>query len=104
MLHCGHIEGTPFVTAYVVGDQVSDKTSSTRGIGENPTLGKVYAVAFGQLVRTAELRLFKLRDKLQDRYEDVPGTELLSKVLGESQQQSLGIDSMPSAKKASNLT
>ena len=92
MLHCGHIEGTPFVTAYVVGDRVSDKTTPTRSIGENPTLGKVHATAFGQLVRTAELRLFKLRDKLQDRYEEIPGGELLNKVLGEAQQQSLNIN------------
>lgn len=92
LLHSGHIEGAPFVMAYVVGDRISDKTSPTRGIGENSAVGKVQAVAFGQLVRTAEARLFKLRDKLHDRYEDVPGTELLNKVLGESQQQNLGIN------------
>ena len=84
LLHSGHIEGTPFVMAYVVGHRISDKITTTRGIGENSTSGKVQAVAFGQLVRTAEARLFKLRDKLHERYEDVPGTELLNKVLGES--------------------
>ncbi|MBE0599372.1 MAG: ATP-binding protein [Desulfuromonadales bacterium] len=89
MLHSGHIEGAPFVMAYVVGDRISDRTSPTRGIGENPILGKVQAMPFGQLVRTAEARLFKLREKLHDRYDDVPGTELLNKVLGESQQQIL---------------
>lgn len=92
LLHSGHIEGSPFVMAYVVGHRISDKISPTRGIGENSTAGKVQAVAFGQLVRTAEARLFKLRDKLHERYEDVPGTELLNKVLGESLQQNLGIN------------
>lgn len=92
LLNSGHLDGFPFVRAFVVGHQVSEKITATRSIGESPILGKVQAVHFGQVVRTAEARLFKLRDKLHERYEDVPGMELLDKVLGESQQQQLAID------------
>ena len=92
LINSGHLDGSPFVRAFVVGHQVSEKITPSRTIGENPERGKVYAVHFGQLVRTAEARLFKLRDKLQDRYEDIPGAELLNKVLREPQQQKLGVN------------
>lgn len=91
LLNCGHIEGAPYVRAFVVGHQISAKTSPTRGIGKDPKLGEVEAVTFGLLVRSAGARLFRLRDKLRERYEDVPGMELLEKVLGESQQQKFDI-------------
>ncbi|OEU70615.1 MAG: hypothetical protein BA864_00620 [Desulfuromonadales bacterium C00003093] len=91
LLNCGHLDGPPFIKAFVVGHRVSDKITPSRSIGENPVRGKVQATHFGQLVRTAEARLFKLREKLQERYDDIPGSELLDKVLGESQQPLLTV-------------
>ncbi|BBA71029.1 ATP-binding protein [Geobacter sulfurreducens] len=76
LLGCGLLEGPPTIKAYVVGHALDDKTSHTRKIADN---GFVHAATYGQLVRTAERRLFKLREKLVDRYDGLPDDILLSK-------------------------
>jgi hypothetical protein len=76
LLGCGLLDGPPTIKAYVVGHALDDKTSHTRKIADN---GFVYAATYGQLVRTAERRLFKLREKLADRYDDLPDDTLFRK-------------------------
>jgi len=83
LLGCGLLDGPPTIKAYVVGHALDDKTSHKRIIDQN---GFVYAATYGQLVRTAERRLFKLREKLADRYDDLPDDLLVRRTFGEGVQ------------------
>lgn len=76
LLNCGLLDGIPIIKAYVVGHSLDDKTSHSRKIDQN---GFVNAATYGQLVRTAEKRLFKLREKLADRYDELPDDLLMKK-------------------------
>lgn len=67
---CGLLDGDPHICAFVVGHQVDDKVTRVRGVGENPVVGRVEALTFGQLVRTANARLFRVRDQVEDRYPE----------------------------------
>ena len=71
------IDGNCVVSAYLVGDELEAKSllQGTR-IGNN---GIARAITFSQLVETANIRLFKLKDILAKRYANVPGMELASK-------------------------
>lgn len=89
LLKCGLLDGPPFVDVFVVGHTVGDKAERFLKLGNDPEFGRVQATTYGQLVRTGEARLFKLRDNLQARYEEVKGTDLLSRVLQEPKQTSL---------------
>jgi hypothetical protein len=90
LLNSGLLDGKPYFKAFVVGHRVHPKVQPVRQIGENPVLGRVQATTYGQLVRSAERRLFRIRERLSTRYEEVTGSELLTKVLAEPRQLSLG--------------
>jgi hypothetical protein len=81
LLNCGLLDGPPFIRSFVVGHECSDKLSASLGVG-SPEAARIQATTYGQLVRTAEARLFKLRDSLQERYEGVSGTELAQRLQG----------------------
>lgn len=68
--NCGLLDGTPHVCAFVVGNQVDERHARVRTVGENPILGRVEALTFGQLVRTANARLFRVRDQVEERYPE----------------------------------
>lgn len=86
ILKCGLVDGRPFVNCFVVGHEVGGKTEPVKTLGE-PEYGKIQAATFGQLTRTAEKRLFKLRDLLKDRYTDESKmSPLLSRILQEPEQ------------------
>jgi hypothetical protein len=85
-LKSGLLEGTPFFRAFVVGQRISDKVEPSREI---PPRAKIQIATYGQLVRSAHKRLFRLRDRLATRYEEVTGTELLKKILAEPEQLEL---------------
>jgi hypothetical protein len=89
LLKCGLLDGRPFVDVFVAGHSVGEKVERHLKLGENPEFGRVQARTYGQLVRTGEARLFKLRENLQTRYDEVKGTDLLSRVLQEPRQTSL---------------
>lgn len=89
LLKCGLLDGPPFIDVFVVGHTVDDKVERFQKLGDKPEIGRVQATTYGQLVRTGEARLFKLRENLQVRYEEVKGTDLLSRVLQEPRQASL---------------
>lgn len=80
-VNCGVLIGKPYIDAYVVGDSYAEKLSPTTTVlnDNNKEMGKVKVSTFSQLVDTAERRLFGLRQKLNNRYEDVPGMELFRK-------------------------
>lgn len=80
LLSCGLLVGQPYVDAFVLGKEFSEKVQPTSAvINENKVeVGKVRISTFGQIVDTAERRLFGLRRKLADRYDDMPGMELFT--------------------------
>jgi hypothetical protein len=77
------IEGEPFFRVFVVGHTVSDKVQVRREI---PPRAKIEVATYGQLVRQANRRLFRLRDRLTSRYEEVTGSDLLNRILAEPEQ------------------
>lgn len=79
-MNCGSLIGTPYIDAFVVGEEFSEKVQPiTAVINENKVeMGKVRICTFSQLVDTAEKRLFGLRKKLSDRYDDIPGMQLFN--------------------------
>lgn len=90
ILNCGLLDGPPFISAFVVGHELDQRTTPIRKIGEQPEKGRIQATTFGQLVRTAHQRLFRLRDRLK-RYEALSSNELLARVLQEPQQMPLSL-------------
>jgi hypothetical protein len=92
LLQCGHLEGVPFIRAFVVGHQLGDRTEPTKAVGEGPK-ARIDATTYSQLTRTASRRLFKLRERLKERYESMASDKLLDEVLGAPSQLSLGAKS-----------
>lgn len=85
------MDGPPFIKSYVIGYKISDKITPHIKIGQDPVRGRLDAVSYSQLVRTAERRLFNLRDRLKNRYDEIRGESLLEKVLGPTIQESLDL-------------
>lgn len=77
-MNCGNIIGNPYIEAFVVGESFQEKVQPILTVKNenNVEMGKIRITTFGQLVDTAEKRLFGLRQKLSDRYDDVPGMDL----------------------------
>ncbi len=88
ILGCGFIGGKPFVNAYVVGYKVKDSIQKVRKVGDNPELGRIEACDFGQLTRTANLRLCRLRDVVSDRYS-YSGDNMVDRVMQEIEESEL---------------
>ncbi|MGF6642433.1 ATP-binding protein [Paraburkholderia sp. GAS82] len=93
-LGSGAIDGTPMFRAFVVGHEVADKTAREKEIKEDGVVrGRVIATSYGQLTRTAHKRLFRLKEKIPTRYEDVSGAELTARVMGTVSQATLALPS-----------
>jgi hypothetical protein len=90
LINSGLLDGTPYFKAFVVGQKIDSKVQPIRQIGENPAVGRVQVTTYGQLVRTAQKRLFRIRERLTERYDEVSGTDLLQRILSEPKQMSLG--------------
>lgn len=91
LLASGLIDGFPIIRAFVVGHRVNDKVQLVRKIGENPE-HRVCVTTFTQLVRTANQRLFKLKDQLSSRYDELKTPEIMRKVFSEPLQYSFQVD------------
>lgn len=50
---------------------------------------RLQAVTYGQLTRPAHQRLFRLKERIPARYEDVSGADLSAKVMRTASQASL---------------
>ncbi|MDD4126526.1 MAG: ATP-binding protein [Methanomicrobium sp.] len=77
-----HIIGNPFVYAFVVGETIDQNLQPTQDIknSNNVKVGTVTVTTYSQLIDTASKRLFKLREYLEERYEDISGQELAAKI------------------------
>jgi hypothetical protein len=82
-LRSGLLEGAPTFKAFVVGHRISPKVEALREI---PPRATIQLATYGQLVRSAHKRLFRLRERLTTRYEEVSGTDLLARILAEPEQ------------------
>ena len=87
ILHCGLLDGAPYVQAFVVGRTLKERTTMVKIVGD-PEQGRVTAVTFSQLIRTASARLFRIRDSVQDRYSG-SGQDLLDRILSQPDQAEL---------------
>ncbi|WP_173275137.1 ATP-binding protein [Paenibacillus sp. NEAU-GSW1] len=83
LLNSGHLSGTPFINAFVVGHEIDSKVTRIRKVGDNPERGRIEATTFGQLVSTANQRLLRLKEQLDDRYKGYTDTTIVQKVLSE---------------------
>ncbi len=91
-LGSGAMDGTPMFRAFVVGHAIDAKTMRDLEIkDESVVRGRVQATTYGQLTRSAHQRLFRLKDKIPARYEDVSGSELSARVMGLASQADLGL-------------
>ncbi len=52
---------------------------------------KFYAVTYNELVRSAEARLFSLREQIESRYEGIQDDHLLDELLNEPMQNCLNL-------------
>jgi Histidine kinase-, DNA gyrase B-, and HSP90-like ATPase len=86
LLNSGHLDGKPYVKAFVVGHKRSEKVEPVRRIGDQPEKARIQVTTFGQLVRTAEKRLFGLRERLENRYEELTGETLYNRLTHQSVQ------------------
>ena len=84
LLTCGLLDGPPYINAFVVGDEVEPRVTTVRKVGDQPERARIELHSFSQLVRTANIRLFKVRDRVKERYES-QGRDLLDEILGEKQ-------------------
>jgi len=73
----------PSIYAYVVGDKISNTISRELSMGETK---KICACTYLELVSTAKKRLFKLRETLNERYENMSTESIVDKVLKEPKQ------------------
>lgn len=87
LLNCGLLDGPPFIHAFVVGNTVDGKVRRIT-VGDDPVVGRIEPCSFGQLVRTARTRLFNLQSRISERYDSIPGLELVERVLQEPTQTS----------------
>jgi hypothetical protein len=90
LLNCGLLDGDPYINAFVVGHSVDQRigNSRIRKVGD-PEKGRVEVTTYGQLVRTAQQRLFKLKNMLNSRYKSITDESLVEKVLKEPEQMRL---------------
>jgi len=80
-MNCGTVIGSPYISAFVVGESFSEKIQPISKVsnGNDVEMGKVQICLFSQIVDSSERRLFNLRKRLNDRYENVSGMELYHK-------------------------
>ncbi|WDL98479.1 ATP-binding protein [Alicyclobacillus sp. ALC3] len=91
LLNSGHLDGSPFINAFVVGYKVDSRSNNSRirKIGDHPERGRVEITTYNQLVRTAHQRLFRLKSQLSERYQSIGKDTLVHKLLEEPQQLTL---------------
>jgi hypothetical protein len=86
----GAMSGTPFICAWIVGQKIAAGVERDKQLG-SPAYGRVRAATFGSLVDTANARLLRLRNVLEDRYSGSSTDELLNRVFAQPAQDALGI-------------
>lgn len=76
---------SPKISAFVVGHEIEPKTAKIKQVhdsDDNKTLiGTIKAVTFSTLIDTAERRLFKLREVLNERYDGLDRDEMFADIM-----------------------
>lgn len=90
-LGSGALDGTPTFRAFVVGYEIAPKTSRHKDIKDDGGVlrGTVMATTYGQLTKSAHQRLFRLKERIPARYEDVSGADLSARVMQTASQAPL---------------
>lgn len=90
-LGSGALDGTPIFRAFVVGYEIADKTLRHKEIKDDAGVlrATVIATTYGQLTRSAHQRLFRLKERIPARYEDVSGADLSARVMQTATQMNL---------------
>ncbi len=80
-MNCGTVIGSPYISAFVVGESFSEKIQPISTIENEHKVekGKIQICLFSQIVDSSERRLFNLRKRLNNRYENFTGKELFQK-------------------------
>lgn len=81
--HGNRLNCKPKVKAYVVGDSVSPTISRHKTLD---TYGEIYVYTYAQLVQTASKRLFNLKNKLTERYQEMNAKDYIAEILNEPKQ------------------
>ena len=86
----GAMSGTPFISAWVVGQKVAAGVAHEKVVGDGQReYGRMRAATFGSLVDTANARLLNLRSVLTDRYSATSTDQLLDRLFSQSSQEGL---------------
>lgn len=80
------LNAKPRIKSYVIGDSVDPSTSNHK---TQEDFGEVFAYTYDQLVRTAEKRLFNLKSKLEEHYNQFNSEDYVNAILNEPQQLTL---------------
>jgi len=70
---CPDLIDMPFIFAFVVGDTIGHGVESPIEISNK---GIISVTTYSQLIDTANRRLFNLRERISERYNDIPGIDL----------------------------
>jgi hypothetical protein len=93
-LGCDVIDGRPVFRAFVVGYEIDSRAQRLKELKKGDTLrARVQATTYGQLTRTAHKRFFMLKDKIPARFDDLTGSDLVSRAMNKPDQRPFfGID------------
>ena len=80
------LNAKPKIKAFVVGDSIDSSISTSK---KQEDYGEVIAYTYSQLVRTAEKRLFDLKEKLNSHYEELSDDDYIKSILREPRQISM---------------
>lgn len=80
------LNAKPYIKAFVIGDSVDAFTSHHKTLDN---FGEVTAYTYDQLVRTAEKRLFNLKTKLEEHYNQFNCDDYVNAILNEPDQLKL---------------
>jgi histidine kinase/DNA gyrase B/HSP90-like ATPase len=84
---CDVIDGHPVFRAFVVGYEIDAKVQRAKEFREGETMhARLQATTYGQLTRTAHKRFFMLRDKIPARFDELTGSDLVSRVMNKPDQ------------------
>lgn len=77
------LNSKPRIRAFVIGDSIDGNMSNYKKLEE---YGEVTAYTYDQLVSTAEKRLFNLKSKLTERYNDINTDDYITQMINQPKQ------------------
>ena len=95
-LQLAGIDGPPFFRAFVVGHEQHERVEPVRVLGDPPS-ARIQVTTYSQLVRTAQRRLFSLREELSERYDEAETDDLLLRAIAADGQLELDVTRLQSS-------